>query len=296
MKTKINNFFRPNKKRRLTLRGILSILVILTMIRQFFLGNYENVFTGVLTLYLLALPLFLDRRLGIDIPVGLETVILLFIFSAEILGEVESFYTRVKHWDTILHTVNGFVMAAVGFALVDIYDRSERFVFKLSPAFLALVAFCFSMTTGVIWEFFEFFMDSVFDMDMQKDYFITQINSVKFDPTGLNHVIKVPLESVVINGEDWMSKYGGYLDIGLIDTMKDLFVNFIGAVVFSVIGFFYVKSRGQGKIAKQFIPSVKSENESDSSVEAERENVAESEISTGGETGKAEDGEIGAEH
>ena len=77
-----------------------------------------------------------------------------------------------------------------------------------------------------------------------------------FDPDHLNIVHHMDVDSLVVNGEDWIAKYGGYIDIGLIETMKDLLVNFIGAVVFSVIGFFYVKSRGKGKLASQFIPKV----------------------------------------
>ena len=156
----------------------------------------------------------------------------------------------------MLHTTNGFLMAAIGFALVDIFNRSERFSMKLSPLFLAIVAFCFSMTVGVLWEFFEFSMDCFFHMDMQKDFFVNAIHTVSLNPEGLNIVEHIPIESLVVNGEDWLELYGGYLDIGLIDTMKDLFVNFVGAVVFSVIGYFYVKTRGQGKFASRFIPRV----------------------------------------
>ncbi len=250
-------FQRKRLRLKLTLRGILSFLVIITLVRHIFEGNYESVFMCVLTLILFAVPIIIDRRLGVDIPRGLESVILCFIFAAEILGEIDSFYTRFKHWDTMLHTINGFLMAAIGFALVDIFNRTERFIFKLSPLFLAVTAFCFSMTVGVLWEFFEFFMDQVFSMDMQKDYIIDRINSVKFDPDGLNVVGHVKIESLLVNGEDWIKLYGGYIDIGLIDTMKDLFVNFIGAVVFSVIGFIYVKNRGEGNFARQFIPTVK---------------------------------------
>lgn len=247
---------RRNKKRRWTVRGILSSLVLLTMIRQGFLHNYEGVFMCVLTMILFCVPTFIERRTDIDLPPVLEGIIYCFIFAAEILGEVNSFYTRIPYWDTMLHTLNGFLMAAIGFALVDIFNRSERFSIKLSPLFLAIVAFCFSMTVGVLWEFFEFFMDMHFATDMQKDWIVQNINSVMFDPDGLNRVVHVPIESLVVNGEDWIAKYGGYIDIGLIDTMKDMIVNFIGAVVFSIIGFFYVKSRGKGKFASQFIPKV----------------------------------------
>lgn len=244
-------------RKKLTLKGILTIIVVAVLIRQFFMGNYENVFTCILTLILFTIPLILDRQLGIDLPKGLEIVILLFIFAAEIQGEISSFYTKFKYWDTMLHTINGFIMAAFGFALVDIFNRSEKFVFKLSPVFLAIIAFCFSMTTGVLWEFFEFAMDTFFQKDMQKDFVVNQINSVLFNPDGLNIITHVPIESLVVNGEDWIKLYGGYIDIGLIDTMKDLFVNFIGAVVFSFIGYFYVKRRGKGKFARQFIPTIK---------------------------------------
>lgn len=249
--------FPQNKRRRLTIRGVLSVLVVATAIRQTLVGNYENLFMCVLTLLLFCVPMFIDRRLGIDLPPLLETIIYCFIFSAEILGEVNSYYTRIPYWDTMLHTINGFLMAAIGFALVDIFNRSEKFSFKLSPLFLAVVAFCFSMTVGVLWEFFEFFMDSTFGTDMQKDWIVHQINSVMFNPDGLNIVAHVPIDSLVVNGEDWIAKYGGYIDIGLIDTMKDLLVNFYGAVTFSIIGFFYAKNQGKGRFASAFIPRVR---------------------------------------
>lgn len=248
--------FKKEKKRRLTVRGILSLLVLLLIVRQFFLHNYEGIFVGILTLILFGIPTFIERKTDIDLPPVLEGIIYCFIFAAEILGEIASFYTKIPYWDTMLHTINGFLMAAIGFALVDIFNRSDRFSVKLSPLFLAIVAFCFSMTVGVLWEFFEFAIDTYFGTDMQKDWIVTAINSVKFDPNGLNVVHHVDIDSLVVNGEDWISKYGGYIDIGLIDTMKDLLVNFIGAVVFSIIGFFYVKSRGKGKFASQFIPKV----------------------------------------
>ncbi len=247
---------QKDKKRRWTVRGVLSVFVLMTIIRQGFLHNYEGVFMGVLTLLLFCIPTFIERRTSIDLPPVLEGIIYCFIFAAEILGEVNSFYTRIPYWDTMLHTINGFLMAAIGFALVDIFNRSERFSIKLSPLFLAIVAFCFSMTVGVLWEFFEFFMDTYFATDMQKDWIVNAIHSVMFNPDGLNRVGHVQIESLLVNGEDWIAKYGGYIDIGLIDTMKDLIVNFIGAVVFSVIGYFYVKSRGKGKFASQFIPKV----------------------------------------
>ena len=222
-------------------------------------------FLGILTLILFMVPQFLDKKLSVTIPVGLETVILIFIFSAEILGEINAFYVKIPIWDSILHTTNGFLMAAIGFALIDLFNRSEKFSIKMSPYFVAFFAFCFSMTVGVLWEFFEFSMDQFFGLDMQKDWIVTAINSVKLNPTGANVPIHVDVQSVVINGEQW--NLGGYLDIGLIDTMKDLIVNFIGAVVFSVIGILYLKNRERGKLAASLIPQVRNEDK----IEAEDE-------------------------
>ena len=247
---------RHRTRRRLTIRGVLSFFIVLTFVRAAFVHRYENMFVCVLSLVLFCVPMMIERSLDIDIPPVMEGIIYCFIFAAEILGEINSFYTIIPGWDTMLHTINGFLVAAVGFSLVDLFNRSERFSFKLSPLFLAIVAFCFSMTVGVLWEFFEFGADQMMGTDMQKDFIVQNINSVSLNPDGLNNVEHVKVESLLVNGEDWMEFPGGYLDIGLIDTMKDLQVNFIGAVAFSIIGYFYVKTRGKGKLAASLIPIV----------------------------------------
>lgn len=245
---------RQRVRRRMTLRGVLAFFVVLTMIRAAFMHRFENIFVCVLALILLALPSIIEKQLAIDIPPLMEGIIYCFIYAAEILGEINSFYTIIPGWDTMLHTINGFLVAAVGFCLVDLFNRSERFTFRLSPLFLALVAFCFSMTVGVLWEFFEFSMDYLFHMDMQKDTIIHSFASVTLDPTNNNIPILVDnITDVAVNGESL--GLGGYLDVGLYDTMQDLFVNFVGALTFSVIGYFSAKS-GNNKIAKQFVPVV----------------------------------------
>ena len=239
---------------------LLRFLVILTMVAQFFNGNYESVFLCLLTLVLFLLPTILERALMVDLPNTLEVIILLFIFSAEILGEISAFYTTFQGWDTILHTLNGFLCAAIGFALVDLCNRHERVSLSLSPVYMAIVAFCFSMTIGVLWEFFECAMDQLFLLDMQKDAVVQNISSVMLDPTGGNNpvIIRDIADVIVVTGagEEIALGLGGYLDIGILDTMKDLAVNFVGAVVFSVIGYFYVKNRGKGGFASRFIPRV----------------------------------------
>ena len=115
------------------------------------------------------------------------------------------------------------------------------------------------MTIGVMWEFFECFMDVTFGFDMQKDFIVDAIRSVSLDPQQANRVHSITGITDVIavaDGEQIPLGLGGYLDIGLLDTMKDLWVNFIGAAVFSVIGYFYVRHRGKGFFAKRFIPRV----------------------------------------
>lgn len=238
---------------------VLRILVIVTMILQFLNGNYENFFLCILTLILLIMPSLIQVTLKIELPTVLEILILIFIFSAEILGEIREYYIMIPMWDTILHTINGFLAAAIGFSMVDLLNRSDRMTFQLSPLFTAIVAFCFSMTIGVVWEFFEFGMDMIFGLDMQKDTVIQAIRSVTLNPDGRNIVSVIdPIRSVVINGKEL--EIGGYLDIGLIDTMKDLIVNFIGAVVFSVFGYVYVKNRGKGNIVARFVPQRKKQD------------------------------------
>lgn len=235
---------------------VLRLLVIVTMILQFLNGNYENFFLCILTLLLLIMPSLVQVTFRIEIPTVLEILILMFIFAAEILGEIREYYIMYPMWDTILHTINGFLAAAIGFSMVDLLNRSEKTVFRLSPLFTAIVAFCFSMTIGVIWEFFEFGMDTFFGLDMQKDTVIQTIRSVTLNPEGRNVVTVIDnIKDVSVNGIGL--GLGGYLDIGLLDTMKDLIVNFIGAVVFSVFGYFYVKNRGKGNFVSRFVPQRK---------------------------------------
>jgi hypothetical protein len=203
---------------------ILRIIVLASLALALFREEYESAFVCVLALILFLLPNILERTLVIEIPDTLEILILLFIFAAEILGELQQYYIHYPYWDVMLHTTNGFVCAAVGFSLVDILCRNKQEKFRLSALYMSIVAFCFSMTVGVLWEFFEYGMDCFFHTNMQKDTVI-----------------------------------GNYVDMGLIDTMNDLLVNFVGAVVFSIIGFFHIKSRGRGKVgrfARHFIPTI----------------------------------------
>ena len=261
----------PKPSRRDTLRALfrekravtivyllLRTSVVLVMLAQIFNRNFENVFLCVLTLILFTMPSLLERKLDIDLPNTLEIIILLFIYAAEILGEIGAYYVTYPYWDTVLHTLNGFLCAAIGFSLLDILNRNARIRFHLSPLYLAIVSFCFSMTVGVCWEFFECLMDQFFFFDMQKDAVVHSIGTILLDPTGGNQPVVLhnitDLIVVQADGTQTPLGLGGYLDIGLLDTMEDLFVNFVGALLFSVIGYFYVRSRGRGRFACRFIP------------------------------------------
>lgn len=257
-------YFDNYSKRNMTIYLILRALVILTLIRQIFIGAWNNVFLCGLTLILFVIPAVIEKKFNLALPDALQVLILLFIYSAEILGEINEFYIVIPHWDTILHTINGFLCAAVGFSTIDILNQKEFFHATMSPIFVALVAFCFSMTIGVMWEFFEFGADQVLKYDMQKDVIQESISTVKLDPDGKNKATIINnIEKTIIQSKDKDGNIvenvieGGYLDLGIADTMQDLIVNFIGAVVFSILGLLYIKNRDKYKFAENFIPAMR---------------------------------------
>lgn len=224
---------------------VLRFVVILILIRCILRADIESAFVCLLVLVIYTLPQLVEDKLNIDIPTALEVIIFVFVFAAEILGELQAYFIKYSNWDTILHTSSGFLWAAVGFSLVDLLNRSDNVKVQLSPGYLAITAFCFSMTIGVLWEFIELSADKLFLLDMQKDTIVNQISSVSLDPTNSNISITVKdiQDVILVTGSgDIPLGLGGFLDIGLYDTMEDLFVNFVGAVVFSVVAFFECKS------------------------------------------------------
>lgn len=257
----IKVFFKGNDKKLIFTLASLYTLVIISMIIQLTMGNYQNVFYCILALILFLIPYIIDKKTVISLPNTLEIMILFFIFSTTILGEIRNFYTTFPHWDTMLHTLSGFLCAAIGFSLVNILNRSNRSFMHLSPIFVAFVAFCFSMTIGVLWEFVEFAGDKYLGKDMQKDEIVTKISSVKLNQKNENIPVKLDaINKTIIYSNHYQKTIvikDGYLDIGLTDTMKDLFVNFIGAILFSILGFFYLKKQEGYKIAELFIPRLK---------------------------------------
>ncbi len=247
--------FKNTKKSSILAYIVLRILVIICLVREIILMNYLNALLCILSIILLNLPVFIEKKFKIDLPDGLEIAIYCFIFAAEILGEIENFYGAIPIWDNILHTLNGFLAASVGFSLIDLLNKKIK-NFNLSPIFVALVAFCFSMTIGVLWEFFEYSADKFTLSDMQKDSIVTTVSTVTLDPNQNNKVVIIKDIAKTImydnEGNELAIINGGFLDIGVNDTMEDLFVNLIGAAVFSVLGFLYISDRDKYKIAQKF--------------------------------------------
>ncbi len=250
--------YKETKRSSLAIYLILRFLVIVCMILQIIRGDLNNALLCLLSLVLLFAPLFIQNKYEITLPDGLEISIYLFIFSAEILGEINNFYGIIPHWDTCLHTINGFLATAVGFSLVDLLNKNSKDI-NLSPFYLCLVAFCFSMTIGILWEFFEYGGDKFMKFDMQKDTLITNISSVYLNPDNVNKPIIVDnigkTEIFDIDNKLLYVVDGGYLDIGLNDTMKDLFVNFIGALVFSIFAYIGLRNNKNSSVVKKFVPT-----------------------------------------
>lgn len=248
--------YKETQRSSLLVYLVIRLLVVFCLVRQIINFDLENVLICLLTLVLLTLPIFIQKNFKIELPNTLEIIILLFIFAAEILGEINSFYQHIPIWDTILHTLNGFLCAGVGFSLISLLNDNID-TFNLSPIFMVLVSFCFSMTVGVCWEFFEYGADKILGFDMQKDAIVNNINTVLLDGSKSNKVIKINNISYTIiydnNGNELARIDNGYLDIGLNDTMKDLVVNFIGAIIFNFMGYLYLKGKQGNRILDNFL-------------------------------------------
>ena len=255
---RLHNRIKENKG-TFILYTILRLMVLAALIRSILIHNYEGAAVCLLTLVLFILPSFLEGSLQVEIPGLFQGIIYCFIFAAMILGELHNYYTKIPIWDTALHTLNGFLFAAVGFVTIDLLNRNSKNV-HLSPLYLTMVAFCFSMTIGVLWEFIECAGDLFFGQDMQKDFIVQVFQSCKLDPTNNQQAIKVAdiIKTQIFTASGQVFEVeGGYLDIGILDTMKDLLVNLIGAVVFCIFGFTYLHFGSRKKLAASVVEGLR---------------------------------------
>lgn len=247
---------KRKKDRLKILNMLLRIAVVFVIIEQFRLQNYSSAVLAIITLIMFLIPSFIERKLLFEIPDIIESMLLVSIFASVILGEISFYYVLIPHFDSILHVLNGFSTAAIGYSFINYINHGRKLTMILSPSFTILYIICFAVTAGVMWEFFEFFGDSVFGKDMQKDVYINQINSILLNPEELNEPARISIDSVVINGVKWQA----YVDIGLIDTMKDMLLNFGGAVVFVVYAYFRVKKGGTNNL-EEFLLQDRQKNE-----------------------------------
>lgn len=275
----LNNYLRrlhnriKENKGTFILYTILRLMVLAALIRSILIHNYEGAAVCLLTLVLFILPSFLEGSLQVEIPGLFQGIIYCFIFAAMILGELHNYYTKIPIWDTALHTLNGFLFAAVGFVTIDLLNRNSKNV-HLSPLYLTMVAFCFSMTIGVLWEFIECAGDLFFGQDMQKDFIVQVFQSCKLDPTNNQQAIKVAdiIKTQIFTASGQVFEVeGGYLDIGILDTMKDLLVNLIGAVVFCIFGFTYLHFGSRKKVAASVVEGLRIQPAPEEPAEEEEE-------------------------
>ncbi|MGN1096026.1 MAG: hypothetical protein ACI4QR_06525 [Eubacteriales bacterium] len=226
-------------------------------------ADYLTAFQCVLAFVVFLLPSMMDKKFNIELPNALELAIIIFTFMAVLGGELGNFYAQYPLWDKILHTSSGFMIAAIGLALINFMNKRKSAIGNLSPFFICAFAFCFALSIEVIWEFFEFAVDK-FSMttDMQADYFVTSFASKKAggDKNPVPLVVD-NIKNVVINFSNGREPLvlPAYIDIGGKDTMYDLMVGALGAFIFCTVEFIALtarkarsKKRAQ-KIADSFV-------------------------------------------
>ena len=172
----------------------------------------------VLGVVVIHLPSFLERKFFFSIPKTLYIMYLIFLYCAIFLGEIRDYYYIVPHWDSILHTFSSLMSGAFGFMVVDILNQDKHTSINLSPVFVAVFAFCFSVAFGTLWEIYEFSFDGLLGLNMQK-YRLA--------------------DGTLLVGHDALS-----------DTMKDIILDTIGAFAASLIGFFGLQIKKRRKIVK----------------------------------------------
>ena len=172
---------------------------------------------GIIVMFL---PSAFEKRLRIAIPGPMYIVFIVFLYAAIYLGEIRNFYYRIPHWDLILHGLSGLMLGALSFSVITLLNDAQKVRISLSPAFVAVFAFCFALAMGVVWEFYEFTIDGLLGLNMQK----------------------FALE----NGQSLIGR------AALTNTMNDLIVDAFGAIVMSVVGYISVKYK-KGWIARMLM-------------------------------------------
>jgi len=199
----------PQRVGRL-LQGIIALGLVLELYER----QWLNAVIVAAILLLTALPSLFARGVKIVIPPQFELLAIAFIFASLYLGERRDFYYRYWWWDLALHSTSGVLLGILGFLLVYVLNANPRIDLHMQPGFVAFFAFCFSITVGALWEIFEYTMDQLFGMNMQK---------AKFADTS-----------------------------GLTDTIWDLSVDALGALLVVLYGYFHLR-RGRISLIRRWI-------------------------------------------
>ena len=210
---KIDSFIHWQIHRNITL--ILKVSLLIGAGLHIWQGRYQAAVETVLIIIITFLPLLLGRRFQVKIPHEFECLAVVFVYASLFLGEVHGFYARFWWWDVVLHTGSGFLLGVLGFLLVYTMNEKKEIELDMKPKFVALFAFVFALGMGAIWEIFEFAMDQLLGVNMQKPMFN--------DPSGLT------------------------------DTMWDLIVDGVGAAVISFLGWGYLQTKGSESFLESWI-------------------------------------------
>ena len=135
---------------------------------MFFQGRYQAMAEILIILFITFLPIILGKRFDVRIPHGFETLAVIFLYMSLFLGETQSYYTRFWWWDLVLHSGSAFLLGILGFLMVYVLNERKEVDLDMKPKFIALFAFMFAVSIGALWEIFEYGMDQVFGLNMQK--------------------------------------------------------------------------------------------------------------------------------
>lgn len=257
----------PERFRRLRRekRGLLCYHIMLRAVVLCLLGwkllrrEWGHAGLCALTMALFGIPTLAELA-HLSFPPLMEVVVTLFAAAANIGGEMLELYLRFPWWDSVLHILWGFLGAVFGYAFLKLAQEQE-----LTPLAALLGALGFSALTSVCWELFEYFMDTVFHMDMQKSCWLPAVTSLLLNPEGTNHAVTAAVETVVVNGEAWP----GLLDPGLRDTMSDLGLNFAGSLLAAVLVLLDARPDAHLQFLEKWMPTRLNETEGGSDLEKE---------------------------
>ena len=250
---------------------IVTLLTILSIMREVNNGDIKNIILCVVSIFLYYIPYIVNKLLKDMFPIIIRITFVLFIFSTIVLGEVNDFYELVPIWDDVLHIVQGIFVASIGFSLMYMLfkkkdesndrDKDKNKVIKknrikFEKVLIILFSFCLSISVGVVWEVGEYVTDYNMKVDMQKDKYINEFNSILLNSKKDNEVMvidKIGYTTIYDKSGKRIVTFNGYLDVGLHDTMDDLIDTMVGALLFGFIGYLYLSNKNRYKVVERIL-------------------------------------------